>query len=441
MYDSGPHLSVLLRPRPYALTSGSFLLLPLLPQRQPSKPLPSEVWNIILTYVIHDYNQLEPLSSESRKIGLLLVCKSLKEVALPLYYATIQITRPSALSRFASHIFSADQKWDSIRRIPYSAPGRWVHTLDLSNMHFGLWAEACEVDSLLTRLFPLLPFLEQLLLNPSITLSRQSFHSLASHDNGRGHLRHLKELKLHSSPIADPHDDRFIEVLRGCTNLQELAIVGSSTEAVHMAMADVDDTDTDTSCVSQLHLPHLHKLSIISMHASPVMLSLLESPLPSLGHLTITPYDDMSIPGSLVPRFIATHGAKLRSLHLYAHKSWPTVLFPSPTNLLHTCTQLHHLSLENPLPNLTTCSIYPSHPLQILSIPRPNPEFLAVLESLLPKLPSLIAVRARDVRWLRRGMNAHAQEAGVQGEMREWGRRLARRGIHILDAEWKRSVE
>jgi len=41
------------------------------------------------------------------------------------------------------------------------------------------------------------------------------------------------------------------------------------------------------------------------------------------------------------------------------------------------------------------------------------------------------------VRWLRKGMGLRAQEAGVQGEMREWRRRLLRRGIRVLDAEWK----
>ena len=88
------------------------------------------------------------------------------------------------------------------------------------------------------------------------------------------------------------------------------------------------------------------------------------------------------------------------------------------------------------MPALTVCSIYPKHPLQILSIPRPDARFLSVLESLLPKLPGLKVVRARDIRWLRAGMSSHAREAGVQGEMREWRRRLARRGISVLDATW-----
>jgi hypothetical protein len=40
------------------------------------------------------------------------------------------------------------------------------------------------------------------------------------------------------------------------------------------------------------------------------------------------------------------------------------------------------------------------------------------------------------VRWLRHGMNSHAQEAGIQGEMKAWERRLARRGIRLLDDNW-----
>lgn len=308
-------------------------------------------------------------------------------------------------------------------------------------MNVGLWAEAFQLDTLLTKLFPVVPFLSSVLLNATITFSRRAIDSLCYRD-GPQNLRSLKGIKLSSTPPSDVNIDPFFEVLRYCRYLEELTIVGSGIEAIQLSNSSGLTALTGVpEHFKPLVLPHLRQLALISMHTSPIMFTMLHSPLPSLTHLTITPYDDISIPTSLVPAFIQTHGSKLTSLHLYAHKSWPTMLFPSPTTLLHTCPRLYHLSLENPLPQLSICSIYPRHPLRILSIPRPNADFLAVLESLLPKLPSLSIVRARDVRWLRRGMTSRAQEAGVQGEMRDWNRRLGRRGIQVLDADWKNVME
>jgi len=425
---------VYLQPRPLCLVSGKLLLLPLLPRRGPLKALPCELWTQIFELVLAAYDEHAHDALYRLKLNLLLVCKALKEVALPIFYSYIRITQLSSLQLFTNLLTAADRKWDSIRRIPYSAPGRWVRLLDLSDFQSGIGDEACQADSALTRLFPLAPFLVTLMLNPVLSLSRNAWESLL-HQDGLRHLRVLSGVKIPSSPFSLTVEESFLDVLHRCQRLEELNIVGSGLEAIELSSAADSGVDYDPS-TPVLPLPHLRKLSLISMHASLVMSALLHSPLPSLRHLTITPYDDISIPTSLVPRFIELHGPRIYSLHLYAHKSWPTMLFPSPTTLLHTCPRLHHLSLETPLPALTICSIYPRYPLQILSIPRPNPEFLGVLESLLPKLPNLRVVRTRDVRWMRRGMTGRALEAGVQGEMREWRRRLARRGIQVLDADW-----
>jgi hypothetical protein len=50
--------------------SGALLLLPLLPQRRPLKPLPSEVWTKIFRYTLHP-NSSRPTSRTS----LLTICK------------------------------------------------------------------------------------------------------------------------------------------------------------------------------------------------------------------------------------------------------------------------------------------------------------------------------------------------------------------------------
>ena len=73
---------VLLSPRPFATSSGRLTLLPLLPERHPTKPLPNEIWAKILGFVFAQYTahkQQQSHESISRlKLGLLLVCRTLK---------------------------------------------------------------------------------------------------------------------------------------------------------------------------------------------------------------------------------------------------------------------------------------------------------------------------------------------------------------------------
>lgn len=75
--------SILLRPRPFATSSGRFILLPLLPQRPATKPLPTEIWTRILSFVFAHYDRSSQQSSSDQsfarmKLGLVLICKTLK---------------------------------------------------------------------------------------------------------------------------------------------------------------------------------------------------------------------------------------------------------------------------------------------------------------------------------------------------------------------------
>lgn len=429
--------TILLSPRPLARYPGHFLLLPLLPYRPSLKPLPSEIWSKILAYVYQHYDCELPGSLVQRDLlrqGLLLVCKDLKDVALPLFYEHVYINSLARLERFAENLRVSDQKWDSIRRIPYSTPGRWVQTLDLRELDIASPAEAYRLDNALNLLFPLLPFLIRFMVSPSIVLSRRAVGGIATRPE-TVHLRVLKGIRFESSSHVEP--DHFVELLRACVGLEELSVIGTGVDMLDSSVSQ------EPLPFKPLHLPHLRKLVLLSLPCSPVMYALLHSPLPSLRHLTISPCDDTAVPCSLVPRFIHAHGAQLSSLHLFTAKTWPATSSPSPPTLLTSCPALHHLSLETPLPILMLPAFADAepHPLCILSLPRPRPEFLAVLEALLPRLPALNTIRTRDVRWLRPGMSARAQQAGVQGEMVEWRRRFGRRGIQIVDSDWKTGLE
>jgi hypothetical protein len=342
-----------------------------------------------------------------------------------------------ALEKFQSRLQAADQKWDSLRRIPYSTPGRWVQTLDLSQLTFANQIQALQIDTALTKLFPLLPSLARLSMNPTFTLSRRVFASLTDRECA-SNLCALEGINYVPSRTFLLDSDPLVKLLRACPALEEIDVLGPGSEP---ADSDFDSQIPDMPPLESfvpLELPKLHTLTLLSMHTSPLLLALLLSPLPSLRKVTFTPYDDIPYPNGLVTRFISVHGDKLRSLLLFTPKIWPTRLHPSPDTLLETCPILRHLSLEIPLPKL---KIPATHPLQILSIPRPNDDFWREFEKILPRLPRFCMIRIRDVRWLRKGMNSRAQVAGVQGEMREWRKRLSRRGIRLVDADWNENNE
>ncbi|KAK0233540.1 hypothetical protein IW262DRAFT_1331000 [Armillaria fumosa] len=422
--------TILLTPRPYANLAGSFILVPLLPSPKPRKVLPAEIWDEVFKCV------MEQEDGAALLWALVKTSRGFMESALPLAYQRVQISTVSKLEKFYTTLYSADQKWDSIRRIPYSAPGRWVQLLDLSNLTFTGHAQALLLDSLLTQLFPLTPFLSHFSINPAFTLSRRVLTALGDRE-GAVNIKSLEGIShVPTASLAESltEEEPIVKLLRNCQALQELEVVGGGLDPSESEWSFEPTELSVLRSFKPLSLPNLRILTLLSIHSASLLHALLLSPLPALCKVTVTPYDDIPYPNSLVSQFIETHGPNLRSLLLFTPKSWPTRLHPSPRTLLLTCPKLRHLSLEHPLPSLLTTE---PHQLQYLSIPRPSGPSWELLVRLLRQLPNLRAVRIRDVRWLRKGMNIRAQEAGVQGEMREWRRRLARRGVKLLDTEWK----
>ena len=354
-------------------------------------------------------------------------------------------------------LHATDKRWDSLRRIPYSVPGRWVQDLDLSGLDCRRVCLA--VDELLTKLFPLLPFMSTFILNTTITLSRRALAALTFRD-GCQHLKSLKGIKVPiTHPINKTHypawemeSDPLVKLIRNSAHLEEIEFHGPGFDSLAVGFAfQFADTLPPVELEGEepvLHMndpPTLNELksvSILSTHASPLMFALLSAELPSLQRLAVTPYDDLPYPTSLVSKFIQIHGSTLRSLHFCTPKdTWPTVSHPSPSDILLTCPNLTHLSLEFPLPELKIpASSHPgdAHPLQILSIPRPNQRCYQTVSAIVSSLKNLRVVRTRDVRWLRRGITTQAMETGTQGEMREWKRRLASRGVSLLDTDMNR---
>jgi hypothetical protein len=321
-------------------------------------------------------------------------------------------------------------------------------------------------DSNLTRLFPLLPFLASLYLVPGMLLSNRVLTALQCKD-GIGELRSLKGVKL-SVPVGNapaqplgPSPDAVVRLLRSCPRLGQLEI--ACTDANDLELEPIVDLDfssfRDEAAVTfpPLYLPNLKSLCLSTVPTGSLFFTLLCTPLPSLRHLVVAPHSDQH--NAQLNALLATSGRSLISLRINTPRHLPTstgdVLAPP---LLTSCPELRYLALDQQLlPALTLLepaqdvsnggsgggagsgsgSPSPHHPLRILTIPRPNARFLREVEALLPHLPSLTVVRARAVRWLRAGVSGKALEAGVQGEMHEWRRRFARRGVRLVDGDWR----
>ena len=319
------------------------------------------------------------------------------------------------------------------------------------------------MDTHLTRLFPLLPSLTNVYLIPEMVLSNRALAALQCKD-GIGELRSLKGFKVSVpgdlasvQPPFVANFDPIAKLLWHCPRLEQLEIL--CTDTVNAELESVMDLDPlgllrdeggeglTLSLPPTLHLPHLKHLCLSAVPICPLLLTLLRTPLPALHHIVWTPYSDVDTTPQL-GALLAAHGRNLISLSISTPRHLPissTTGDAQPLALLESCPELQYLALDHPLPALAPPAAQSDgppqpHPLRVLTIPRPSARFLRELEVLLPRLPALTVVRARTVRWLRAGVSRKALEAGVQGEMHEWRRRFARKGVRVVDGEWRDPV-
>jgi len=296
-------------------------------------------------------------------------------------------------------------------------------------------------------------------------LSNRVLTALQSKD-GIGELRSLKGARLsvsvENAPAQSPgpSPDAVVRLLRNCPCLEQLEMACVDTNDLELEpIVDLDfssfqDEDAET-LPPPLYLPDLNSLCLSTIPIGSLFLTLLRTPLPSLRHLVVAPHNDRHT--AQLSALLVTNGRNLISLRINTPQHLPTSPgdVPATPPILTSCPELHYLALDQQLlPVLTLLEPVQDvgsgssgdsagsgsprpHPLRVLTIPRPNARFLREVEALLPHLPSLTVVRARAVRWLRAGVSGKALEAGVQGEMHDWRRRFARRGVRLVDGDWR----
>jgi hypothetical protein len=275
-------------------------------------------------------------------------------------------------------------------------------------------ASSTDIHACLAQALPLLPFLESLNLPNRTAMSRRVLEVLTSRD-GAENLRIVRGLTITNA------NDLFLQWLRASPNLEDLEI----------GIRPHEDEDLPSLPVYiSASLLRLHTLIISTLPSSCLAYILCSAELPSLRDLTLPPCPHASF-------ILEAHGANLQTLTFESdHSSWPPVRYTTPSSLLHLCPSLLSLTLTYPLPALSFPSS-PSHLLQSLTIPAPRQDhaFLNLVESNLHLLPSLKTLRARDVRWLKLNLGGRAMEAGIQGELQLWKKRLGKKGIKLLDAD------
>lgn len=313
-------------------------------------------------------------------------------------YTSPYIPTIDRLCAFATAVLKGDSRWDSLKRIPYSTPGRYVQVLDLSYLDASTVPNASSrggdaaspaavssgtmtglnnpagdglrLNGCLNTLLPLLPHLEILILPSSIPVAPSTLRAL-QYAPCRHKLRVLHGLVLThtveptprlswtSSMSAGqpegavPEDiDSMVALLRAFPNITNLSIKGYG------------DNDPGLSITSHpqpiLALPHLRTLTIHGVKAGLLMANLCSQEhdqsavLPSLRNLDITTYADQA--GDLTVEFIRVHGHKLRSLTLRGPIDWPPLRVPPPSDVLYSCPRLETLRYLDPntLPPIET---------------------------------------------------------------------------------------
>ncbi|KAG8993613.1 hypothetical protein FRB94_010526 [Tulasnella sp. JGI-2019a] len=478
-----------------------FLVCPLLPLDKPKHALaiPEEVWRRVLEYLPNN-------AQREMNLRMVLVCKAFKDITLPLLYCRVSINTTASLQLLRNTLADADLRWDHLRRIPYSTPGRWLISLDVSS----LAVPTLVADTALTQLFLLAPLLEEVTLNPigAGMLSRRALRSLL---DANSRLRVLKGLGVCYGDAE--RDQEILNLLYVSSALEVLELVGSGfgdvddDEIVPIDVPAVDIEPMDRHDI-HLHLPALRSLSVIAIPDSPVAAALYSASLPSLRNLVLTSYhthpvDDQVLaaqalgiattptggpglvggfPGpqptpsssSSTSIFLDAHGAQLTNLTLKAPPDWPPLPFTPPTTILSTCPRLHDLALvDGKSGHGSSAAGFEAerllrfdmpdkpHPLQFVTISRPDDTLLSSLEAGLrphkapsPRRPSLSSssspiantrstsllpnlgmIRFTSVRWMKSTYSAGALNAGTSGGMRRWRACLRRFGVRVLDMD------
>lgn len=351
-------------------------------------------------------------------------------------YAHPALRSQQTLAMFRDTLVAGDKRWDAIRRIQYSTPGRWVRSLDLSALAPSSITSRLAVDTALTQVFALTPFLDDLRLNPKIALSRRALKCLQDHCAHS--LHRITGLSIPDSGPGSAFSDPVTELLMRARNLHELEVVGGGFEDIEDEV-DLPSPDDDSLASSSGSLP-LRTLALIAIPHSSIFPFLLKQQLPQLRHLTMTAYHVEQVdeqvaaahamgiavaaggpglvggfPGpqpshpqvneaATTALFLDAHGSNLETLTLLTAPDWPPIPLTLPRNLLESCPNLRLLNLAFASgqvmgsPVLQFAPPSKPHPLTEIQLSKPAEDLLSCIDAALKTNASPVSASTRVVR-------------------------------------------
>ncbi len=359
----------------------------------------------------------------------------------------INLKKETSLRQLCESILRGERRWDSLKRIPQSIPGRYITSLDLSKLapnldHSGP-SDYLLVNNCLTSILPLVPNLTSLKLPNDIGMGWSTLRAIQA-SSIASQLRTLEGLRLQQVLDGDGQDP-VVSLLQEMPNLEVLGVtgLGSNDEGF--------DWYSVPSAQELLDLPRLHTLILKGVKHGLFISNLVRSELPALRNLSISSY--ASLGNDETQPLIEAHGEKLVSLTFLPTSDWPAVqINPSPT-VLSDCPNLVHLSNLTsacvPVPEtFASDAVTSPHPLRKLTIcrwsnstsqanpaQRPDRVLTALYRNMSTIVPSLKTIRVENFTWLRRDLGRAAMETGVNGSLRKWSATFASHGVHVVDKD------
>ncbi|WWC93710.1 hypothetical protein V866_000546 [Kwoniella sp. B9012] len=368
--------------------------------------------------------------------GLMGVCKAWKPLVMKYLYSSPYLT--TNLPSLAQCILYGDSKWSDINLHTFSIPGRYITLLDLSTIPSTV--HPTEIRKSVLAIFPLIPNLVHLKL-PSGPLPFPLEEV--------GYAPFVRNLKCLEGIHVD-YADGLVDLLRKITNLEVLNVIGSTTS---------HPSDEIESRTRILNLPKLHTLKLEEINSGHLLDCLIQSELPNLKRLVITPSSSGAISA-----FQEIHGSKIRSLTYLQSKYsiWSTVedgLIPCE-KILELYPNLQHLSFLIPDYDQLELIIEslrhsPNHPLRVITIykwqapssvsnsdgqpaleDRRGKDTLTFLNGLADSPPrGLKRVNLDGFKWVKLELGKIALDAGKSGQMRKIAEILDKVGIELGDMD------
>ncbi|WVN90247.1 uncharacterized protein L203_105483 [Cryptococcus depauperatus CBS 7841] len=383
---------------------------------------------------------------EVTRIGweLMSVCQAWKSIVLKYLYVSPVVT--DNLARLAKAILRGDAKWSDIHSRTFSAPGRYLTTLDLSRIPGSVHPTA--VRQATGAILPLLPNVVHLKLGGMASARVVPLDEIGWSPFAKG-LQCLEGVWVDEGIHGGR---RLVTLLKRLSSLQVLGVVGPPVDVV----AEAGDEG--------LEMPTLHTLKVEGLSNGYLLDTLTKASLPNLTRLLLTPAP--LSPFDQTGELQRALGPQIVSLTYLSPRGWPRGHFILPPETLRIHPSLLHLSVcegdYEAIDVLLRSPVGDSHPLSALTVPRwsptsrpstpaasvshpgqpPTPPLSPpscqppLLQTLLSKPPPRLKTLTIDgFKWVKPELGPAAMGTGQSGEMRVWAGLLSRRGIVLRDME------